>query len=188
MTDGQVGEPSNGLKVCVLHSKRMMEKPFTQHRYNWCRYQKVIAHKYFLNVLNQHVFVSNSVLLSFGNRFIHSDEQFPHTQTHGKTRRIMQLQHPAPINMTATSHIRVSASDQGNKGRAGPRMRGPNYPWVRSTEHNAAGEKLDGASVRGWQRHNDPLWHRLGIAACLRWKMLRAQDKTVHRLMNSVHV
>lgn len=121
-------------------------------------------------------------------KFIHSDEQFPHTQTHGKTRRIMQLQHPAPINMTATSHIRVSASDQGNKGRAGPRMRGPNYPWVRSTEHNAAGEKLDGASVRGWQRHNDPLWHRLGIAACLRWKMLRAQDKTVHRLMNSVHV
>ncbi|XP_067304054.1 uncharacterized protein [Pseudorasbora parva] len=49
-------------------------------------------------------------------------------QNHGKTRRIMQLQHPAPINMTATSHIRVSASDQGNKGRAGPRMRGPNYP------------------------------------------------------------
>lgn len=34
MTDGQVGEPSNGPEVCVLHSKRMMEKPFTQHRYN----------------------------------------------------------------------------------------------------------------------------------------------------------
>ncbi|XP_073782834.1 uncharacterized protein isoform X2 [Danio rerio] len=60
--------------------------------------------------------------------FIHSDGQFPHAQTRGKTRRIMQLQHPAPINMTATSHIRVSAPDRANKARAGPRMRVPNYP------------------------------------------------------------
>lgn len=56
--------------------------PFTQHKYNWCRYQKE-------NVFNQHVFVSNSVLLSFGNRFIHSDEQFPHThrlmEKHGES-------------------------------------------------------------------------------------------------------
>lgn len=83
-----------------------------------------------------------------------------HTYTHACTQkshslitldevlRNIQLHHPAPITTVVTSHIQVSDSHNRNKKKARPGISVPNYSTVSCPVDNAAGEKLDGASVR----------------------------------------